>query len=272
MPTPPCADQPFCRPGFPPPSPDWALFLDFDGTLADIAPRPQDVVVPAGLRDTLRALLGAFDGAVALVSGRPIADLDRLMAPLHLPAAGQHGLEWRVTADGAVSHSGGDPALLDDLRARFAAVARDYPAIVIEDKTWSLSVHYRTAPEAEAAILAVATDHLPPGEHLHMMRGKMVIEVKPTGIDKGKVLDRFREAVPFAGRLPVFIGDDRTDEDGFAEANRLGGTSVRVGPPPEILAKSEAQWQCDGIAALAAWLEALPELVSSAKVMAGRER
>ena len=127
--------------------------------------------------------------------------------------------------------------LLDDLRARFAAIARAYPAIVIEDKTWSLSVHYRTAPEAEAAIVAVATDHLPPGDHLHMIRGKMVVEVKPAGIDKGKVVGQLLTEPPFAGRVPLFIGDDRTDEDGFAVANACGGTSLRVGPPPTTRAR-----------------------------------
>jgi trehalose 6-phosphate phosphatase len=255
-----------CRPGFPTPSPRWALFLDFDGTLVDIAPRPQDVVVPPALHDTLLALFGAFGGAVALVSGRPVADLDRLLAPLRMPAAGQHGLEWRTMPEGVLRHGGGDPALLDDLRARFAAIARAHPAIIIEDKTWSLSVHYRTAPEAEAAIVAVATDHLPPGDHLHMMRGKMVVEVKPVGIDKGKVVAQLLAKPPFAGRVPLFIGDDRTDEDGFAAANAHGGTSLRVGPLPENLTTSSAQWQCDGVDALAAWLEALPgRVVGSAE-------
>jgi trehalose 6-phosphate phosphatase len=258
MPPNPTASEPACRPGFPDPSPRWALFLDFDGTLAEIAPRPQDVAVPAALRGSLQALYDRLGGAVALVSGRPVADLDRLMAPLRLPAAGQHGLEWRVTPDGALRHGGGDPALLDGLRARFAAIARDHPAIIIEDKRWSLSVHYRTAPAAEAAIVAVATDHLPAGEALHMMRGKMVVEVKPTGVDKGKVIGQFLAQAPFAGRIPVFIGDDRTDEDGFAAANRQGGVSIRVGPPPATLASSLAQWQCADVAELAGWLAALP--------------
>lgn len=252
----------FCRDGFPGQSPEWALFLDFDGTLTEIAPRPQDVTVPPALRQTLQALFDSFDGAVALVSGRPVEALDRLVAPLRLPAAGQHGLEWRVTPDGPLHHGGGDPDLLDDLRIRFAAITRDYPAIIIEDKTWSLSVHYRAAPEAESEIVAVATEHLPPGEQLHMMRGKMVVEIKPAGIDKGKVINQFLKHAPFAGRVPLFIGDDRTDEDGFAMADRLGGTSLRVGPLPVTLAASQAHWQCADVTALADWLAVLPGRVA----------
>lgn len=247
-----------CRPGFPEPSARWALFLDFDGTLTDIAPRPQDVAVPAALPATLTSLSETLGGALAVVSGRRLEDLDRFLAPLRLPSAGQHGLEWRLAPGGEPDNCGGDPALLDGLREQFAAIAERWPEIVIEDKVWSLSVHYRTAPEAESAILDAAATHLPPGDDLHLFRGKKVVEVKPTGVDKGRVLDRFLAVPPFAGRVPVFIGDDRTDEDGFARVNALGGVSIRVGPPPETLAHSAAQWQCAGVDELAAWLTALP--------------
>lgn len=250
-----------CRSGFPEPSARWALFLDFDGTLVEIAARPQDVVVPCALIDTLRALVAAFDGAVALVSGRPIADIDRLIAPLQMPAAGQHGLEWRITPDGALTHHGGDPSLLDGLRRRFDALTRQYPDIDIEDKIWSLSVHYRAAPQAGPAIITMATEHLPPGDHLHMIHGKMVVEIKPAGIDKGQVVNHFLAEPPFAGRVPVFIGDDRTDEDGFAAVNSQGGVSVRVGPPPSSVAKTCARWQCTDVADLADWLASLPHTI-----------
>ncbi len=250
-----------CRQGFPEPSANWALFLDFDGTLVDIAPRPQDVAVPASLIATLQALYNAFGGAVALVSGRPIADIDRLVAPLKIPVAGQHGLEWRIAPGGKILHRGGDPALLDDLRQRFAKLAADHPGIVVEDKTWSLSVHYRAEPETGPEIIALATDHMPEGEHLHLMHGKMVAEIKPAGIDKGKVVHSFLAEPPFAGRIPVFIGDDRTDEDGFAAVNAQGGISIRVGPRPASVDTSRARWQCRDVDDLAAWLAALPEAI-----------
>lgn len=261
--TPPDTAAP-CRPGFPAPSPHWALFLDFDGTLVDIAPRPQDVVVAPSLPRTLLALHDAFGGAVALVSGRPTADLDRLLAPARLPAAGQHGIEWRVTASGTLHHRGGDPSLLAPLRERFAAYAALHQGLVIEDKTWSLSVHYRAAPEREDEIVALATEHLPAGEELHVMHGKMVVEIKPSGIDKGNVLDMFLAEPPFAGRVPVFIGDDRTDEDGFAAVNRRDGVSIRVGPAPASIGASEAQWQCDSVDVLVRWLAALPAAIEIA--------
>jgi trehalose 6-phosphate phosphatase len=247
------------RSGFPDPSPRWALFLDFDGTLVDIAPRPQDVVVPRTLIDVLRAAHDALDGAVALVSGRPIADLDRLTVPLRLAAAGQHGLEWRTAPDGELRHLGGDPALLDNLRARFAALAQSHPGLDIEDKTCSLSVHYRMEPEAGPAVIALATEHLPPGDQLHLMLGKMVVEIKPAGIDKGHIVDKLLTEPPFAGRVPVFVGDDRTDEDGFAAVNRSGGVSLRVGPPPSWLPATCAQWECRDVAAFVGWLATLPD-------------
>lgn len=213
------------------PMPDagWALFLDFDGTLVDIAPRPDAVEVPAGLPALLMRIGLGLGGALALVSGRPIDELDRFLAPARLPAGGQHGLEWRDPA-GTRHEAEIDREALAEIKAELEGFAEAAPGVRVESKSMSVALHYRQAPVFEAAALEVverlAARH---AENFHIQGGKMVLEIKPRGADKGSVVERFMTMPPFAGRRPVYIGDDLTDEHGFLAANARNGISLQVG-------------------------------------------
>lgn len=208
---------------------DWALFLDVDGTLLELAPRPDDVVVGPGLPRILKRLSEVTGGAVALVSGRPIGELDRLFAPLRLPAAGLHGIERRDSG-GAVHFHHQLDGKLDRTRELMARLAQEHAGLVFEDKEFSVAIHFRQAPEKEPLIRSLLQRHMPRIEKdFHLQRGKMVYEIKPSGRDKGMAIEEFMEEPPFRHRTPVFIGDDVTDEDGFATVNRMQGHSIKVG-------------------------------------------
>ncbi|MFC4726812.1 trehalose-phosphatase [Coralloluteibacterium thermophilus] len=221
----------------PPPAPaaDWALFLDVDGCLLEFAPTPDAVIVPPGLPGTLTALQRRLDGALALVSGRSLAALDRIFEPLRLTAAGLHGLERRAWA-GEV-HAPRRPAAFDDVLDDAHALARRHPGVVVEDKGVNLGLHWRLAPEAagavaafaEAALLRLPGYRLQPGDH--------VVELRPEGAHKGTAIAAFLAEPPFAGRVPVFAGDDRTDEYGFEVVNAHGGISILVGDRPDTAAR-----------------------------------
>lgn len=229
-----------------------ALFLDVDGTLLEIAPRSNLVQVPPALPRLLGELAAERGGALALVSGRPLAELDRLFRPWRGAAAGVHGSERR-RADGSLANRA-DPAAaaaLDLIRPRLAALARAGDGLVVEDKRRSLALHYRGAPERADEILAVAAAmHRDAGPPLRLIRGKMVIEFQPRGADKGAAIAAFMGEPPFLGRAAVFVGDDVTDEDGFAEIERRGGTTIRVGPPAE----TRARYSLPSAASVLAWL------------------
>ena len=212
-------------------SPACALFLDFDGTLVDIAPEPGAVVVPSGLVPTLSALQEYLGGAVAVVSGRPISDIDRFLAPLHLPAAGVHGAERRA-ADGALDRMPAHP--LDVVEQAAAALSALHPELLVEHKDRSVAVHFRQAPHLEAECLEVMQEAVDRSSGLVLLRGKMVVEAKPGGANKGGAIEAFLREPPFAGRTPVFVGDDVTDEPGFAAVQRMGGLGVKVGEGPTV--------------------------------------
>ena len=229
----------------------WALFLDFDGTLVDLAATPDAVLVPPKLRGILSGCVAAFDGAVAIVSGRPIAALDALLDPLRLPAAGLHGLEQRMH-DGTVERAARRGRELGELRARFLSLAREDTRLIVEDKGSSLGLHYRRAPEREHELRELVTSAAAHHDGHHVMHGKMVLEVRPAHADKGTAVARFMESAPFVGRMPVFAGDDVTDEDGFRAVNHRGGISVKVGT-----GKTEATYRIGNVAALHDWLAAI---------------
>ncbi len=234
-------------------APDWALFLDVDGTLVPIAETPDAVAVSVRLCEALRDVMPALDGAVALISGRRIADLDRLFAPLRLPAAGLHGLERRDAA-GTVNRIGGS-AGLDDLREPLRAFAAAHPGVLLEDKGPALALHYRRAPAAAEAVRQLAAEMTAAMQgKVRVLFGKMVVEFALPLADKGMAIAAFMAEAPFAGRRPVFIGDDVTDEDGFAMVNKLGGYSVRVG----AIEASAATYQLADVAAVVDLLHALP--------------
>lgn len=206
---------------------DACLFLDVDGTLLDIAPTPDAVRVPAGLPEALLAAERALGGALALVSGRAIADLDRIFAPLRLRCSGAHGAEVRL--GGAVEPRAEPvpPAAWAALRAALAP----FPALITEDKGFSFAVHYRAAPEL-AAPLREALDGFAaarPELGLAVLPGHSVFELKRSGVDKGGAVAFFLRHPPFAGRRPVFVGDDVTDGPGLAAAAARGGLGYAVG-------------------------------------------
>jgi len=206
-----------------------ALFLDVDGTLLEIAATPRAVSVSDDLRERLRALSSAGGGAVALVSGRAIADLDALFAPLTLPSAGLHGFERRG-ASGYGRRPLPSAAALEAARAAMLDLAGRHAGLLVEDKRFALALHYREAPHLEDAVVKamenVATRLA--GE-LELQHGKMVVELRPAGATKAEAVAAFLAEAPFAGRLAVFIGDDLTDEPAFELVNRLDGLSVVVG-------------------------------------------
>lgn len=234
----------------PPPLPaEAALFLDLDGTLLEFAATPGGVTVGAGLRPLLETLRARLDGALALVSGRSIAELDRLLDPLHLPAAGQHGLEWRG-ADGILRLHDAPPVPPTLLR-RLEAFERDHPGTILEPKGASVALHYRGRPDAAHAASAVVTSIADerPGVW-DLLHGKMVIELRPAGVHKGLAIERLLAHPPFAGRRPVFAGDDWTDEDGFAAVNLRDGISVGVA----VTRATQARYGLPDVPAVHEWL------------------
>lgn len=217
------------QPASPPlPDSDWALFLDIDGTLLDIAETPDRVVVPAALRRDLAAAAAALGGALALVSGRALGNIDGLFDPLRLPASGQHGGEWRPAADAAPEILVAPlPQALRDLADGLAA---RHAGLIVEHKSRALAVHYRHAPQLGPEIGSLLGAQLEGREGLMLMPGRLVWEIKDATQSKGTAVSRFMGAPAFAGRRPVFVGDDRTDEDGFRAAERHGGFALPVGP------------------------------------------
>lgn len=208
-----------------------ALFLDVDGTLLDIAERPDAVSTPNGLVRALERAARKLSGALALVSGRPIDELDRLFAPLRLPASGVHGAQMRFNADEAPQPTPRARALPDGLLAAAANAFAAMPGVVVEPKRYSLAAHYRAAPAAGPqvrAILQALIDREGHGD-IELLEAHFAFEAKMSGFDKGAAIGTFLDAPPFAGRTPIFIGDDATDEAGFATVAARGGRAFSVG-------------------------------------------
>lgn len=228
-----------------------ALFLDFDGTLVDIAPAPDAIVVPAALPPLLAALHARLDGALAVVSGRPVAEIDRHLG-LELPAAGLHGLELRL---GGTVVRPPPPAGLAVVRAAIAAADVASRGVLVEDKGGSIALHYRDVPERGAETVTFARGLAEADPELVALAGKMVVEIKPKAASKAVAVHRFMTEPPFAGRRPVFVGDDVTDEDGMRAALAGGGRAVKVGPGVTV-----AGTRLPDPAAVLAWLgRLLPE-------------
>lgn len=233
----------------PAPSVDWAYFLDVDGTLIDIAETPDAVQVDTALLDLIERLHRASGGAVALVSGRSISDLEHYLGMLSLPLAGQHGLERRDATGRLWIHAASPEAKCAIKDALLPVLAR-YPGLLLEDKGLTLALHYRMAPHL-AAFAHQTMNRLSSsaGKDLEVQRGKRVVEVKPAGIDKGTAVSEYLSEPPFKGRHPVFIGDDLNDEHGFAEVNKLDGISIKVGK-----GSSCARFRLSDVAAVRRWL------------------
>lgn len=210
------------------PAADWALFLDVDGTLLDIAERPDEVAVPRTLIETLKRATDAFGGALAFVSGRTIAEIDRLFDPLRLPTAGQHGAEMRLGGTRPAMRVVESPSA--ELRRTIAGAMAQVPGTLVEDKGLTIAVHYRARPELGDTLAAhLARMIQESGETADLMAGKFVWEVRPMHRDKGQAVRTFMADQPFKGRVPVFVGDDVTDADGFAVVEAFGGIALPVG-------------------------------------------
>jgi trehalose 6-phosphate phosphatase len=236
----------------------WALFLDFDGTLTEIVASPDRVRVDPALHGTLRELFESLDGALAVISGRPVADVDRYLAPLRLPTAGMHGLEWRGS-EGRVLRKRYGRRAPGELRDRLAEIADTDPRLLLEDKDASLALHYRGAPEREAELQTLMTDLVSNLKGYRVLCGKMVLELLPTKSGKGQAIESYMKQNPYRGRRPVFAGDDVTDEDGFAAVARMGGISIKVGD-----GSSTATYRTPTVSAFISWLQNLPRQLRSA--------
>jgi trehalose 6-phosphate phosphatase len=230
-----------------------AILLDVDGTLLDIAPTPLEVHVPPQLRDALYALRQQLDGAIAFISGRPVAELDRIFDPLRLSAVGGHGAEIRFLPKGEIRRS--RIAMLDEeIRADFAQIGKIGKGIIVEDKGYSLAIHYRQAPEYGDEIMknVAAICKNERCDSLEVLPGKLVIEIKPGGYDKGTGLREMMATEIFKGRRPIFIGDDVTDNAAFAALQEFDGTGFSVGG----IVKG-ATFNFDGPQDVRAWLQRL---------------
>lgn len=232
-----------------------ALFLDVDGTLLEFAVQPGLVRVPLGALEIIGRISDRLGGALALVSGRPLSELDHLFDPLELPMAGLHGQEFRGATSCPLPRSGD---ALSALRHEAALLAERHPGVLVEDKGANLALHWRAAPTAAAAVADWAHAWLPQLSGYRLQPGDHVIELVPADVDKGRAVHTLLAEAPFQGRTPVFIGDDLTDEYGFAAANAAGGWSVLVGEREP----SQAQYGLAHPTAVHDWLRrnALPRL------------
>ena len=236
---------------------DTAFFFDFDGTLVELASTPDGVVVESRVNTLLDALRALTGGAVAVVSGRGIDNLDAMLEPLRLPTAGLHGAERRDANGDTLRVGFGDERLITMERVLEQVVA-DNPGMLLEIKGAALALHYRNAPTREAAARAAAEQLAERFSDGYVLQpGKMVFELKPKNVDKGRAIAAFLDEPPFAGRTPVFAGDDLTDEKGFAVVNARKGVSIKVGAGETI-----GQHRVGSVGDLLDWLE---QIVASAK-------
>jgi trehalose 6-phosphate phosphatase len=232
----------------------WAFFFDIDGTLLEIAETPSSVRVDAGLVTMIRRLYACAGGALALISGRRVADVDALFPGLRLPIAGQHGLERRDAAGRIHSHAP-DGVDWPWLKALVKGTFAGGQGLIVEDKGLTLAVHFRQNPAQQgrvaAALRRIVADA---GAAVSLQPGKCVMEVKPSGRDKGTAIAEFMTEPPFRGRRPLFIGDDVTDEYGFRMVNEMGGISIKVGAGETLARRRLAD-----VRAVRAWLAAILE-------------
>ena len=228
--------------------PQTALFLDFDGTLADLAPQPEAVQITAELVPTLAQVAAQLNGALAIVSGRRLSELDGFLAPLQLPTAAEHGAQCRLPPGEVVRLAAPD---LTEVARLATALAEQHAGLRVEVKTAAVALHYRHAAGLQALCLQVMLDAASRAPGLELLRGKYVFEVKPVGVSKGTAIAAFMAQAPFSGRLPLFAGDDATDEAGFAAVQLLGGQSIKIGEGATL-----AHYRCATPAAFRQWLQA----------------
>lgn len=239
----------------PAPRRNWALFLDFDGTLAELAPTPDAVTIDPDLPATLLSLMDSLDGAVALISGRSLGELDSLTG-LRLPGAGVHGLELRERPE-MEPHLPDESGAIDEIAAKLAPLVGGDARLILEPKPGALALHYRRAPEREEDCRKAMAEAVSGMPGLEIMHGKMVLEVKPGHVNKGHAIEKLMSLHPFSGRIPVFAGDDRTDEDGFGVVNALKGVTIKVGD-----GSSAATYRLASVGEFVAWLKQVASSLS----------
>lgn len=240
----------FVRP--PPPAlrRDCALFLDIDGTMAELASVPEAVRVDRELMHQLPRIVHDLGGALALVTGRAITSADQLFPGITLPMAGQHGCERRDAA-GSIHLHAPNKQTQAKLRKLLQGLARRHPQLLLEDKGPALALHYRATPALASHVHRTVRRSLRGAEGYSAQPGKLLIEVKPHGRDKGTAITDFMAETPFAGRLPVFVGDDLTDEHGFATVQQMGGWTIKVGT-----GRTNARYRLANVTAVVRWLMA----------------
>lgn len=241
----------------PPPSLEWCLFLDVDGTLIELTDSPLETFADPGLKTLLGHVTERLGGALALVSGRSIHYLDALFAPLRLPAAGLHGVERRK-ASGVLHGASFVDTQLTQARIAVNTLVQAHPGTSVEDKGRTIAVHYRMAPQAESVLREeLAAIARPLGTNYHIQEGNMVLEIKPRGFTKATAIKAFLKEPPFSGRKPVFVGDDLTDQDGFRLVEDEGGISIAVGE------RVRGQYRLDSASAVRGWLQGIAALHDS---------
>lgn len=225
-----------------------ALFLDFDGTLVEIADRPDAVTLQAETRTALERLQGALGGALAIVTGRDIDLIDAMLDPFRCPVAGVHGLTRR-DAIGRLHAKAATTDFIDETARQLTPLIEQQPGLILERKSTAIALHYRARPELEGVCLAAMETAVRAFDGVRLLRGKCVIEARPAGGDKGTAVADFMAEPPFAGRQPVFAGDDATDEDAFRLLNARGGITLKIGPGETV-----AAYRATNTAAFLAWL------------------
>ena len=245
------------QPDSPPPSLDWCLFLDVDGTLIELTETPFETRASDEMKAVLKEVADRLGGALALVSGRSVEYLDALFAPLRLPSAGLHGVERRK-ATGIMHGASFTDTQLDRARTALAAFVQGHPGTLLEDKGRTIAVHFRKAPQFEPEVREEVTEVAAGlGKNYHIQVGSMMLEIKPRGFNKGGAVKAFMQEPPFSGRRPVYVGDDLTDLDGFRMVETQGGVSIAVGR------RVQGQYRLDDPAAVREWLKGIAGLIDS---------
>ncbi|MEO8193994.1 MAG: trehalose-phosphatase [Gemmatimonadales bacterium] len=233
----------------PPPDMGWAYFLDIDGTLTELADTLRGIVIHHDLAELIGRLRSLTGGAVALITGRTIAEVDGVISLSGFPVAGHHGLEVRTAGGKLVAHPVREGSL-DELRLAAEQAVRRHDGLTVEFKGLSIALHYRQAPKlagySHKLMRSLRARYVP---DFVLQKGKMILELRPAGRDKGGAIAELMESPPFAGRIPVFVGDDVADEAGFAIVNEMGGHSIKVGP-----GRTEARYRLRDVAAVRDWM------------------
>ena len=226
----------------------YGFYFDFDGTLAELQPRPDQVALLTERRRLLARLQIISEGAVALISGRSLAELDTLTTPLRFALGGVHGAERR-DINGQLFSVSLPAALVEQLRPQLQAVIQRFPGTLLEDKGMAFAIHYRAVEHAGPAVYQAVARLASAYPELALQPGKCVVEIRPSGVSKGDTLAAFMNESPFKGRIPLFIGDDITDESAFQVVNQCGGISIKVGEGQTV-----ARYRLNSVTAVYLWL------------------